>query len=128
MKIMKKIQIAERYRPLMETWIEDLRTNPELQGKDSLYHNGKYCCLGRLCSLVGVEDRDMEHEPLPANLSVIPNIPEIFVNDTEFVQLLAGMNDGGLTEKMEDEEGLIMKRYSFPEIADFLEQTIEYYE
>lgn len=125
---MKKIQIEERYKPLMELWIEDLRTHPELQGKDCLYADELYCCLGRLCSLAGIEDEDMKYEPLPAVLQRKPDIPEVFLNDTILAQLIAGMNDGGLIEKMCDGWHLVMKRYNFFEIADFLEQRIEYYE
>ena len=41
-------------------WIDDLRANPELQGRGALYSNGLYCCIGRLCEIYRKETGDGE--------------------------------------------------------------------
>jgi hypothetical protein len=39
-------------REIAEAWIADLRTNPP-QATGQLYDGEGYCCLGRLCLVVG---------------------------------------------------------------------------
>lgn len=134
---MKKIQIETKYKDLMERWIKDLRDNPELQSKDALLNSeGKYCCLGRLCLIAGMEEDTIRHEGvidkdlLGYELDIIPPsfIGEALVDSIVF--LLTSMNDGltkHSSEKLE-EWNLTKDSYTFPEIADFLEERIEYYD
>lgn len=35
-------------------WIADLRANRNLQCTQALQYEGKFCCLGRLCEVVGI--------------------------------------------------------------------------
>lgn len=144
---MKKILIDEKYKPLMEVWIEDLRMNPGLQGAGELYNgDNQYCCLGRLCVVAGMSDKDISGENLiQSNLlkerGYNPDIiPETFVSDympekdvSNVSLILTTMNDGitknttsSLLENWGLERRLGSGKYTFPEIADFLEQRIEY--
>lgn len=133
---MKKIQIEEKYRPLMEAWIEDLRMNPELQGLNELLDNkGKYCCLGRLCAVAGIDEEEIKFE------SFIKEdmfgykyglIPDEFIgepNADNVSYILTTMNDGvskWAVQETLDRWGITKGKYTFPEIADFLEERIEY--
>lgn len=135
---MKKIKIEEKYRPLMELWIEDLIMNPELQGSDELLNNrGKYCCLGRLCVVAGIDEEEIKCESfIREDLFGYEHdlLPDAFIgeiNTGSILYILTAMNDGvsKWTAKDELKKWDIMKdRYTFPEIADFLEKHIEYYE
>lgn len=135
---MKKIKIEEKYRPLMELWIEDLRMNPELQGSDELLDNGgKYCCLGRLCIVAGIDEEDIKHESfIKEGLFGYKHdlLPDKFtgeINTGSIPYILTVMNDGVSKWTVKDELkkwGIAKEKYTFPEIADFLEKHIEYYE
>ena len=39
-------------------WIDDLRANPELQGRGALCNKDRYCCMGRLCEIYRKETGD----------------------------------------------------------------------
>lgn len=133
---MRKIQIEEKYKTLMEAWIEDLREHPELQGKDTLYdnHNNTFCCLGRLCIVAGMEKEcivdDVHIEPF---MDEFADVSISKIADFDDLPFLA-MNDGFVTRKRfkEAQESWgkdVIKRekgHTFPEIANFLEQRIEY--
>ena len=136
---MKKIKVPIRYQGLMEKWIEDLRDNPDLQGKNELLNAyGKYCCLGRLCVVAGIEDSVIRYENvieedlLGYNTDILPSVfvGESFPsNAVPFV--LTSMNDGvnnssDLFRTVFQEWELTKYHYTFTEIADFLTERIEY--
>ena len=138
---MKKIQIEEKYRPLIELWIEDLIMNPELQGSDELLGNGnKYCCLGRLCIVAGIDKDEIKYESfIREDLFGYKHdlLPDKFIgeiNPGSILYILTTMNDGvskWAVKNARDELkkwGITKEKYTFPEIADFLEKHIEYYE
>lgn len=130
-----KIQIESKFKSLMEVWIEDLRTNPYLQGEDYLYSNGRYCCLGRLCVVTGeFSSKDLEdlYFPLEAE-NAEDYIPQTLLEDSldSVSMLLCKMNDGFGNKNIADKNiakkfEIECRKYSFPEIANFLEERIEY--
>lgn len=109
----------------MEAWIEDLREHPELQGNQHLYCDGKYCCLGRLCIIAGEQIEEIKHECFIEE-NVLSDIPNTLRDNKEIARLFASMNDGGLTLSYAKAWEIEIKQYTFPEIANFLEQRIEY--
>lgn len=135
---MKKILIKEKHRPLMEVWIEDLRMNPDKQGEGALYSasHDLYCCLGRLCKVAGVSEEVMDNEPdlysIDIDSDIFQSIPKPFlINSSDLpgtvINTLITMNDTVNNEVYVKEWDLVSgKQYTFPEIADFLEQRIEY--
>jgi hypothetical protein len=38
---------------IAEKWASDLEAHPNLQGKGVMFNGTQYCCLGRLCVLLG---------------------------------------------------------------------------
>lgn len=135
---MKKIKVSIKYQGLMEKWIEDLRDNPDLQGKDELLNaDGKYCCLGRLCVVAGIEDDVIQHENviekdlLGYNTDILPSV---FIDGAQLgivPFVLTSMNDGianssKYSRNMFQKWGLTKDHYTFTEIADFLTERIEY--
>lgn len=110
-------------REIAEAWIADLRTNPP-QATGQLYDGEGYCCLGRLCLVVGATfekriDEDglfpvlngtmlSEHEMLPDQIQSLVNMNS---NDGAYGEnnddTLTTLNDDGLT---------------FAEIADIIEK------
>ena len=141
---MKKIKVPIRYKGLMEKWIEDLRDNPDLQGKDELLNDkGKYCCLGRLCVVAGIEDSVIQHENvieedlLGYNTDILPSVfvgealLRISTKSYGVPFVLTSMNDGvnnssDLFRTVFQEWELTKYHYTFTEIADFLTERIEY--
>lgn len=138
---MKKIKVPVRYRTLMEHWIEDLRENGHLQGKDYLYdaHKDRYCCLGRLCKVAGTDPYYFKyHEMIFRGMA---DVPDIFISVNEeghnipippeenVANLIAAMNDATTEVTGYNTWGIPKQHsYTFDDIANFLEERIEYYE
>jgi hypothetical protein len=92
-------------------WIEALRSGKYIQAKGFLRIRGKYCCLGVLMHIQGADDDAFNDADLPtARFSA--GLPI----DAKLV--LAAANDG--TECAQN--GQMMRRHSFNEIADYLER------
>lgn len=126
---MKTFKVENQYKDLMKRWIEDLEMNPELQGAEYLYDNGTYCCLGRLCIVAGYQNDDIEY--LGEIRDNFIKIPEVFMSGHP--SILMKMNDSDyIQEKDREDWGLNLntprKQYTFPEIAEFLKERIEYVE
>lgn len=108
-------------KDIAEKWVADLRDNPP-QVKGALYTENGFCCLGRLCMVLGLEPSDVgdgiyafddETDMLP---SIATSLAGLATDDASFdvhegpfadFGSLAEANDGGK---------------SFAEIADFIEQ------
>jgi len=138
---MKKIKVPVRYRTLMEHWIEDLRENGHLQGKDYLYdaHKDRYCCLGRLCAIAGTDPYYFKYHELI--FRGMADVPSIFISvdeegryipipeEEDIASLIAAMNDATTGVTRYKDWGIPAQySYTFNDIADFLEQRLEYYE
>lgn len=58
--------MAAKLKPKVKAaWLADLRANPDLQGREYLERDGKFCCWGRLC-LLAVEAGATERYESPA--------------------------------------------------------------
>jgi len=133
----KKYKLPKRF---LAKWLVALRSGDYLQGQGLLYNketNG-FCCLGvagAICgnSLEKMDGQEMFRiEDAEVPKSVVPNkkFPQelkyqtIHDDDNEFIVTLACMNDGN-----ESAEGAnpTRKKYTFPEIADWLETNVESY-
>lgn len=105
------IKLPEEFK---RKWIEALRSNLYLQGKEYLYNNkiNTYCCLGVAGIVCGLTKEEMNNNEY-LNDEIVP---EALYGDGEEdtqtipVQTLVSMNDSG--------------RYSFNQIADFIEKEL----
>lgn len=75
---------------LKAKWIKALRSGKYEQGKDYLYKNGKYCCLGVLGCIKGFDETVLDGAGL---LDEIDNIR--YLNTTS-QEALASVNDAGV--------------------------------
>jgi hypothetical protein len=112
-------------KKVAEAWVKDLRKSPH-QTDGTLKDERGYCCLGRLCLILGAKFKKDENGKYYPYLN-----GELLRENTvlpEEIRLLAGMktNDGhqdsnceapSLT-KLNDDEGL-----GFSKIADFIEKN-----
>jgi hypothetical protein len=98
---------------IAQEWVADLRTNPP-QAKEVLYNGHGYCCLGRLCVVLGEqffltdesEDSDSHYQVMGDDEYVLPNA---------LVQL-AGMhaNDG----EPIDGRGIVVGSTTYKNLAE----------
>jgi hypothetical protein len=121
-EITAKTKLSEPFRT---QWIEALRSGKYQQASGSLMkvEDGTigYCCLGVACKIVGIADNHLHGYGSTANLSsdvnqVLPRMLRYEVDGIEgdaidFRGECIDMNDN--------------KRYSFAQIADWLEQNTE---
>lgn len=132
---MKLVTKQKMQKGLLDKWISALRSGEYLQGTDyllTLHSDGeadsqpdRYCCLGVFGCILNLPKEDLEDK------NYLRDIEDGLINE-EFETLLAAINDGvhsllsSLREtgflEITDEE---FRRYSFEEIADFLEQNVE---
>lgn len=132
---MKKIKFHIRYKPLIDKWIDYLKEHPDEQGEHYLYvEETGYCCLGVLCKLAGYSDKHMSWVEIPSTLECDLDIPKEILEDNNdldgIVEVLTFMNDGHIPGRVKLEWGLNQDKakYTFPEIAEFINQRVEYYE
>ncbi len=114
-----------------EKWLKALRSGKYNQSTSFLYTSNGWCCLGVLGHVCGIpKDRlyegywlmDLSDKPdfSPSTGYKLTNediklIPQDFVGsdlENKLIALLSGMND--------------KKKYSFQEIADWIEENIEF--
>ncbi len=109
-------------KEIAEKWVADLRTNPP-QAKKRLYDGKGYCCLGRLCLLLGLEFRRQgecnkylpyRDENIVGGGAVLP----------EEIQDLAGMHsdNGAHRYRFDTLSSMNDSGKSFAEIANIIEQ------
>ena len=87
---------------LKDKWVRALRGKKYKQGKRYLKHKGKYCCLGVLCDVAGVDIKETDNELIQdRNTYSLFLLPEGTQNE------LAEQNDDG--RKFKDIAGFINK-------------------
>lgn len=107
-------------------WLAELRANKYAQYDGGLTDcNGGYCCLGVAGLVCGYTDEQMENSGvLSDKFELVPNelIGTANTSDdfNQLVSDLTSLNDG-----REEEVNPDGKKYSFPEIADWIEQNVE---
>lgn len=103
---------------LKRKWVEALRSGEYQQGNGKLCDNGRYCCLGVLYDIVVGDWRVLE-DGLKATQRGDPNYVYDYVGtlglSAEAMPVLANMNDG---------YGDFERRYTFSEIADYIEANL----
>lgn len=144
-------------REFLENWIDSLKSGKYKQGQGVLLDCDDQwektppvktmCCLGVACSMLGMTDENLERKELPRDYTEETldsyNVPRELrkYNDLgTLVGILTELNDG-YTSKKRDQlihtfpdirfepifEGETQRRYSFVEIADWLELNVEGY-
>jgi len=110
-------------RVFAEKWIEALRSGKYQQGRGQLYsiNNDNYCCLGVACEVAGHTKNIIAHgynvfidakkNRIIGNKIVFPKIPTVLKGSNGLPQILAEMNDSGI---------------SFDGIADWIEDNVEF--
>lgn len=104
-------------KEIADKWIADLRTNPP-QATGALFNGKGYCCLGRLCVVLGyqtvarsgkfyIQEDDMELPSIVVEEAGMVSSNGVFYSDEA---CLAELNDAGKT---------------FSEIADVIEAEWE---
>jgi len=133
-------------------WLEALRSEKYVQGDGVLYKESEdsFCCLGVACKMYGSSENELEGIELPKDMiNKIDGIPEILYKEcsislkghkatTTLVGILTSMNDGyftgtykGMVRVCPNIEFKVPTRtdqvkYSFKEIADFIEANVEF--
>ncbi len=103
-------------------WLAALRSGEYEQGKNFLFKNGKYCCVGVAGAICGISEQLMYDKSFFSNFTfgeklntlTIPNILK-GSHSNSFVSNLTTMNDGLTSEGTK----------TFKEIADWVEQNCE---
>lgn len=113
-------------KAVKERWVAALRSGKYRQGREYLredpedrHHHAKFCCLGVLCKVEGVEHSE--------GASFLPARFARKVRVSKFNQeTLAIVNDGddyGLGIKV-PKDYVVGKRWSFRKIADWIEENL----
>lgn len=92
-------------------WLEALRSGKYKQGKEFLKRGNKFCCLGVLCDISGLDYGHHDTELLPLNIAEyaeLPESPDVIVNGKH--QELVILNDG--------------KGYGFKRLANLIEKYL----
>lgn len=122
-------------KALLANWVAALRSGNYEQTNDQLYNDciDAYCCLGVLCKVAGAEFTDisikdewtefytLHRRPVLNDVNLADGDEELLSDDmlarlgfdSEIQSRLIGMNDGTNFEG---------KKYSFTEIADYIEE------
>lgn len=102
-------------REFAEKWVKALRSGEYKQGQIKLQKGDEYCCLGVAGILCGLGDHDLlDHSLFYNQTNAIHLLPSEIVglaSRNTLVGSLTTMNDSGK---------------SFPEIADWIEQNVEF--
>ena len=140
-------------KKVTEEWLKALRGDEYNQTKGMLYDNitEGYCCLGVLCKLDGADNEDLLKKEMPSNLfdngdanALTNSFPNELLADSkhdpmDLLVVLPILNDGftkmTMDELLQIHPDLIFSkidwskggqvRYTFKEIADFIENNIE---
>lgn len=111
-----------------QKWIAALRSGEYQQGTGQLSYTQtgeeeftEYCCLGVLCSLVEEDYFDGTQLFLPNSIAAEVGIDHAYDGPTvtNAQRILSGMNDGVYDETIGES-----RRYSFAEIADWIEANL----
>ncbi len=121
-------------KEIAEKWVADLRTNPP-QCKSVLYNGRGYCCLGRLCVILGVEFKNQYEINVSYPLyQYLPYRDGNRINTDysadavlpEEIQDLAGMHSAnGFMHSGNALSDLNDSGKSFSQIADIIEENWE---
>lgn len=123
-------------REIAEAWVKDLRTNPP-QTTGELYDGKGYCCLGRLCLVLGASFNESDDEGVFGNRKYYPTLGAKEYKESEVlplhIQELAGMNsnNGEFDDESYDMELTVEltllndEGRSFADIADIIEKNWE---
>ena len=115
---------------LKQKWIEALRSGKYEQGQMFLNRSNTYCCLGVLCE-ISVSDSDIEkrfkdsticYDDCEYELSY--ELKKKFDLTEDQCLILMGMNDGSHSVFSAKEANLEKRKYSFLEIADWIEKNL----
>lgn len=98
---------------LKTKWVKALRSGKFKQGDGGLYYDRKYCCLGVLCTVAGIDIKEAKRNRGNVELLSTPVLRKVGLTHNR-QQLLARMNDGTP----------IASPKSFPEIADYIEKNL----
>ena len=122
----KQFKLRKKYKPIIEEWIETLRSGEYEQGHTELYTKAlnTYCCLGVYCSaLLDLDEylrRDGTEGCITTDSGMVdigsPNFIPDLIGETPLTTYLTTLNDGWEN----------IKPHSFKEIADYLETHIKY--
>ena len=105
-----------------QKWIEALRSGKYEQIKRKLWDNGKYCCLGVLCEVVGALRDNYgyyklnESAQIESDTELTGDLADSLGLTTEDQRILTEMNDG--------ENAFKGSPQSFKEIADWIEKNL----
>lgn len=105
---------------LKAKWIDALRSGKYEQGRGALLNDGKYCCLGVLCEVVGLEiiaTNKLAGDMFPDNS--YRRIEGIIGVD---VSVLTRRNDGDDSTFRDDEQAI--EPHTFEALANFIEANI----
>lgn len=97
---------------LKATWVEALRSGEYEQGELYLRKDGRHCCLGVLCELVGLQISD------GGMMVVGPHD----VDDYEPIYEIIGKDAARELWRRNDGNGAI--KHSFPAIANYIEEHL----
>lgn len=105
-------------REIAEAWVKDLRTNPP-QTTHKLHDEHGYCCLGRLCIVLGATFKGNSGCPTlnGETLNEYEVLPKVIMR-------LAGMEtQSGITFDGMELSVINDSGYNFAEIADLIEEN-----
>ena len=114
--------LRKKYKPVIDNWIDILRSGDYKQATGQLYDGVGYCCLGVYCTtlLDGLEY--LEHHGAEGFVC-----DGLFIEHDNAVPKLLGQGD--LTEylgALNDGDIVGIPKHSFNKIADYLEKYIKY--
>lgn len=116
---------------LKNEWIIALRSGEFKQGRASLFNpnNNSYCCLGVLCKILGAT---MYHEDCLDKSVLLKSTGEVLSGGgallTQSFQRRIGLTDdvcSKLTYKNDFMDSNNIHRYSFDDIANYIEENVE---
>ncbi len=121
-----------------EKWLKALRSGKYTQGSSYLYNDSEdnYCCLGVACVINKIELKSIVNKTfITESVSSKNLIPKEIVGRELLALVLAKINDGPLNSYLSQEVESIFKEYNiedktytFDEIADFIQENVEFYE
>lgn len=110
-------------------WVDALRSGNYVQGQQALCNGGNFCCLGVLCEVAGV--------PSFGGKEQYSSYIYYQIDSSRYASTSLDAGDFDLTQsqinkliEMNDGDGVIdgceepIKRYSFIEIADYIEKNL----
>jgi len=105
----------------IDEWVKALRSGEYKQGEETLYEDGKYCCLGVACVLAGYEKKDIADYSFPNEVDGVRTTCEdskrLFGMKLNYsLETLSEINDGSSLGHGE----ISYRKHSFKEIADVL--------